>query len=269
MLKQRIITALILAPIAIGCIFFLPPVGFAIFIAAVITIGAWEWANLAALSAPMRYVYAAVIAVLCLLSYFLPPMSFLLAAAAWWGLSLVFMLQYPDGAERWSGNLRLGIIGLFVLVPGFVALLTLRQAADPHFLILMLFFLIWGADIGAYFSGRALGKRKLAPDVSPGKTWAGFFGGLIVALGIAVAMLLWLGKPDLMSIQGIMLLSGIAIIVMVSVLGDLVMSMFKRNRGIKDSSNLLPGHGGVLDRIDSLLSAGPLFALLILITGWQ
>lgn len=267
MLKQRILTALVLIPIAIGSLFFLPPLGFALFVGGVITIGAWEWANLAGLSSQLRYVYALFISALLVAAYFVPPIYVLAAGALWWAVAFVFMVQYPAGAERWSGQLSLGVIGLFVLVPGFVSLLVLKGTTAPNELILLLFFLIWGADVGAYFVGRAIGKRKLAVEVSPGKSWEGFYGGLVTALLIATAMLYWMGQPNLQSQQGVLFLLGLVLVIMVSVLGDLAISMFKRNRGIKDSSNLLPGHGGILDRIDSLLSAGPVFALLISLTG--
>ncbi|MFN3237047.1 MAG: phosphatidate cytidylyltransferase, partial [Pseudomonadales bacterium] len=174
-----------------------------------------------------------------------------------------------QGTERWGNPAAIALIGILVLVPGFVALLVLKNTANPDFLILLLFFLIWGADIGAYFTGRAFGKAKLAPEVSPGKSWEGFYGGLVIATLIGTAMFVWLGKPDLVSALGFIWILCLLLVIVVSVLGDLVMSMFKRHRGVKDSSNLLPGHGGVLDRIDSLLSAGPVFALLILLLGWS
>lgn len=268
MLKQRILTALILAPVAIACLFFLPPLGFAIFVGLVVTVGAWEWANFANISSMGRYGYAAFVAVLLFASYFLPSLFILIAGGLWWIAAFFLMRQYPQATDLWAGKLTIGLIGLLVLVPGFVSLLVLKSTANANFLILLLFFLIWGADIGAYFTGRAFGKHKLAPSVSPGKTWEGFYGGLVIAFGIGVAMLLWLDKPDLTDPSGWLFLAGMVLVTMVSVLGDLVQSMFKRNRGVKDSSNLLPGHGGFLDRIDSLLSAGPVFALLILLFGW-
>lgn len=269
MLKQRILTALILAPIVIACLFFLPPLGFAVFAGIVITVGAWEWANLANIPPVGRYVYATFIALLLLCAYFVPGLYVLVAGTLWWVVAFFLMRQYPAATEFWSGQWGVGVIGLFVLVPGFVALLVLKNTANPNFLILLLFFLIWGADIGAYFTGKAFGSRKLAPAVSPGKSWEGFYGGLVIAFGIGAGMLLWLGKPDLTEPRGWVFLAGLVLVIMVSVLGDLVISMFKRNRGIKDSSNLLPGHGGFLDRIDSLLSAGPVFALMILVLGWS
>ena len=160
------------------------------------------------------------------------------------------------------------VIGVITLVPGFVALIELKRHAESNFLICLLFFLIWAADIGAYFSGRAFGKRKLAPRVSPGKSWAGFYGGVLTSFIIAMSMSLYLGRPQLVTADGVIFLAACMFIAVVSVLGDLTISMFKRHRGIKDSSNLLPGHGGFLDRIDSLLSASPVFALYLGIAVW-
>ena len=268
MLKQRILTALILAPLAIAGIFFLPPLGFAIFIAIVLIIGAWEWANLAGFNGLSRYVYAACIAILLIATHIIPAKIVLLLGAVWWLTAFILVVKYPSLKEYWAKQWVISCIGVFSLVPGFTALLVLKQSNDSSFLILLLFFLIWGADIGAYFSGRALGNKKLAPEVSPGKSWEGFIGGAIAALIIAIGMLYWLDKSDLSFTRTVVFLIGCTVVVMISVLGDLTESMFKRNRGIKDSSNLLPGHGGILDRVDSLLSAGPIFALLIIAFGW-
>lgn len=268
MLKQRILTALVMAPVAIGCLFFLPNAGFQLFVAAVITVGAWEWGNFAGFEMPGRYGYATVIGLLLAGSFFVPNLAILIVGCLWWLVAFFLMRQYPQGADRWSSPITIALIGIAVLVPGFVSLLVLKDTANPNFLILLLFFLIWGADIGAYFTGRAFGKRKLAPEVSPGKSWEGFYGGLVIALIIGIGMFAWLGNPNLASLHGAIWIACLVLVIVVSVLGDLAMSMFKRNRGVKDSSNLLPGHGGVLDRIDSLLSAGPVFGLMILLLGW-
>jgi len=269
MLKQRIITALILAPLAIACVFFLPPLQFSAFLIIVLTLAAWEWANLAGYEGAHRLIYAIVLPIFYGITSFFDPMFFLIPGLLWWLLAFALVVNYPDLTKFWSGKLVRSIIGIFMLVPGYVGLMQLKLSADSEFLILLLFFLIWGADIGAYFSGRAFGNKKLAAQVSPGKSWAGVYGGIIFATSIAIAMCLWLGKPDLGSPRGVLFIIACVVIIMISVLGDLVESMFKRNRGIKDSSNLLPGHGGILDRIDSLLSAAPTFALFILIYGWR
>jgi len=274
MLKQRILTALILAPIAIACIFLLPTLGFTIFIAFVLTVGAWEWANFAGYAGPQRFVYAAVVAALMAVSTFLPALPILSIGILWWCVALYLMVTYPESGRYWSSGADsksplIALIGIANLIPAFVALVTLKETLHGSFFILLLFFLIWGADVGAYFSGRALGKHKLAPNVSPGKSWEGFFGGLVFSTGIAVLMVAWLGKPSLSTSEGVLFIFVCAFVVVVSVLGDLVESMFKRNRGIKDSSQLLPGHGGILDRVDSLLSAGPFFAVFIIMFDWQ
>lgn len=268
MLKQRVITALILAPIAIAGVFLLPLFEFSLFIGAVIAVGAWEWAKLAGYEGSVRFVYAGGIVILLGLAWFVPPMWVLLAGSLWWLVSLILVVRYPAATDSWSPAWVRAAIGVFVLVPGWTGLLVLKSQADSNYLILLLFFLIWGADIGAYFAGRAFGVSKLAPQVSPGKSRAGLYGGLASALVITMVMTLWLGKPELVSPGGLIFVAGCMLVVLISVLGDLVVSMFKRERGIKDSSHLLPGHGGILDRIDSLLSAGPVFALFVLVYGW-
>jgi len=140
-----------------------------------------------------------------------------------------------------------------------------KQWPEANLLILAVMVLVWGADIGAYFFGRRFGRRKLAPQVSPGKSWEGVFGGLFVTLVLCAVV----GVYRDWSISHLLLaLLGTALVVMISVVGDLTESMFKRQAGIKDSSNLLPGHGGVLDRIDSLTAAIPVFAALLWLSGW-
>ncbi len=268
MLKQRIITALIIAPIAIACVFFLPLPGFSLFVGSMIAVSAWEWANLAGYSGAARFVYAGFMVLLLGLAWFAPPLMILVPAVIWWSVAFVLVFNYPQMTRIWSHQITRSFIGVVMLVPGFVSLVQLKQQVDSNFLILLLFFLIWGADIGAYFTGRAFGKRKLAPEVSPGKSWAGVWGGLATSLLISIGMVLWLGKPDLSSGRGLVFLGLCLFIVVVSVLGDLTISMFKRFRGVKDSSALLPGHGGFLDRLDSLLSSGPVFTLFILMFGW-
>lgn len=269
MLKQRILTALVIAPIAIAGVFFLPYTGFAVFVGLVLTVAAWEWGNLAGFSNLQRYAYGGLVAVLLAAALLVPPIWILAAGCAWWLLITACVVRYPAMVELWSHPLVIALFGLPVLVPGFISLLELKRSVDPNYLILLLFFLIWGADIGAYFCGKAFGKVKLLPAVSPGKSWAGFYGGMATALCIALGMSAWLGKPELASIDGGIFLAACLVVAIVSVLGDLTISMFKRQRGVKDSSQLLPGHGGFLDRLDSLLAAGPVFALFIVMYGWQ
>jgi phosphatidate cytidylyltransferase len=268
MLRQRIITAVILAPIVLACVFLLPHFEFSLFIGVVLAVAAWEWANFAKLSSFNRYLYALVVAVVMFVSYFCPVTPLLLLSSLWWVIAFVLVVNYPKLDELWGSSAVIMVVGIVTLVPGFVALVELKRYAESNYLICLLFFLIWGADIGAYFSGRAFGKRKLAPRVSPGKSWAGFYGGALTSFVIAMLMSLYLGRPQLITSDGVIFLAACMFIAAVSVLGDLTVSMFKRHRDIKDSSNLLPGHGGFLDRIDSLLSASPVFALYLGIAAW-
>lgn len=263
MLKQRIITALILLPIALCGFFLLEGAGFALFIGLVVTLGAWEWARLAGFTAQFaRVVYAAVVALLLFLMYIMPGVApwVLGAAVLWWGVATYLVLTYPQTSGHWSSVASKLVIGLLVLLPAWQGLVYIKHMQLGNWLIMAVMVLVWGADIGAYFSGRAFGKRKLAPAVSPGKSWEGVYGGLALTLLITLIVGFvrdWTAKEILLA------LVGAAVVVLISVVGDLTESMFKRQAGIKDSSNLLPGHGGVLDRIDSLTAAIPIFAVLL------
>ena len=268
MLRTRIITALVIAPVALVGVFLLPPFEFSLFVGAVLVVAAWEWGNLGGLNATLRIVYALVVALAFASAGFLPAQHVMFVGLLWWLVALVFVIKFPDLDEIWGSQAAVLLIGFLVLVPGWVALSELKLFADSSYLICFLFFLIWGADVGAYFAGRAFGRVKLAVNVSPGKTWEGFLGGLVVVIAVAAGMSLWFGRPELNSKDGMALLGLSLVIGMISVLGDLTISMFKRKRDVKDSSNLLPGHGGFLDRIDSLLSATPVFVLYLLSVSW-
>ncbi|MEW7857880.1 phosphatidate cytidylyltransferase [Pseudomonas chlororaphis] len=263
MLKQRIITALILLPIALCGFFLLEGSAFALFIGLVVTLGAWEWARLAGFEAQStRIAYAVVVAALLFLMQLLPGIApwVLGAAVLWWGLATFLVLTYPRTREHWAGAAAKLVIGLLILLPAWQGLVFIKQQPLGNWLIMAVMVLVWGADIGAYFSGKAFGKRKLAPQVSPGKSWEGVYGGLLLSLVITAVVGLVAGWSVGQIILGLL---GAAIVVFISVVGDLTESMFKRQAGIKDSSNLLPGHGGVLDRIDSLTAAIPVFAVLL------
>jgi len=262
MLKSRVITAAILAPLALWAIWASSSDVFAIGIAVIIAIGAWEWARLCGLQGTAgRVAYVVFISLLLFSVYSLlqqgvSPFVILLPALIWWLLALVSVLAYPRSGKLWRHGLARGVAGILVLVPAWAALLLLHQHFGPGFVILLM-LLIWAADTGAYFSGRAFGKRKLAPQVSPGKTWEGVIGGMLLALVIAAVSTRWLTPGD--GITNFLLL--VAFTVGLSVLGDLLESLCKRVAAVKDSGELLPGHGGVLDRIDSLTAAAPLFTM--------
>ncbi|NLD14617.1 MAG: phosphatidate cytidylyltransferase [Gammaproteobacteria bacterium] len=267
MLKQRILTALWLLPLALFGFFGLQGHAFTAFAALVMVLGGWEWARMAGIEAQAARVgYAAVVLVLFIALVMLAPvLPVLLLALAWWLLATLMVFCYPRSAGWWGGVPGKLLMGLLILLPAGVALVWLKTLPQANGLILTVMLMVWTADIGAYFSGRAFGKRKLAPEVSPGKSWAGLYGGLAGSLLVALGCGLALG---LAGTQLPLFVLGAGVIVLFSVIGDLTESMFKRSAGIKDSSNLLPGHGGVLDRIDSLTAALPLFALLFLLTGW-
>lgn len=262
----------------IGGIFFLPIEQFAYFIGFIVTVAAWEWANLSGYESPIaRIAYALVIAT-CILavaylmeSYAEIHRIILAAGAAWWLIACGLVVQYPKQVSLWQAKPVRAILGLFVLIPMWVGFMTLKSQPYSALIIVYVMLLIWGADTGAYFAGKTWGDKKLAPNVSPGKSWAGFWGGLattgLVAVIFSLCVNQWL-RP--MTLDDFALLAVMTFITaIISVMGDLVESMMKRHRGIKDSSQLLPGHGGVLDRIDSMASAVPVFAFFMLLFGWQ
>ncbi len=266
MLKQRIITALILLPVALCGFFLLQGGAFALFIGAVVCLGGWEWAHLAGYSRPAaRIGYAALIALGLLLLHALPQLALpvLILGLAWWAQALRLVLGFPESLASWEGPRKL-LLGLPVLLPAWQGLVLLKAMPAGNWLILAVMLLVWCADVGAYFSGRRFGKRKLAPKVSPGKSWEGFYGGLVACLLLTLVVGLVRGWPVAVLLGALL---GTLAVVALSVLGDLSESMFKRQAGLKDSSNLLPGHGGVLDRIDSLTAAIPLFTLLLWVFG--
>jgi phosphatidate cytidylyltransferase len=263
-LRQRVATGLLLAGLVIADLFWLPaPVAVAT-VMVVVAAGAWEWAGFAGMTAPARRgAYMAAVLLGIALAWFATAsmanlLLLLAASAAWWLAALAWLVRAPA-----AGGPRLAAaVGFVVLVPAAVGLgrvLVLEPRGQE--LLLFLLVLIAAADIGAYFGGRKLGRRKLAPRVSPNKTWEGFWSGMLAATAAAVGGGLALGQP---------LWPWIAMCVAValsSVVGDLVESMFKRQAGLKDSSSLLPGHGGVLDRLDSLAAAGPMFLFGLLLLG--
>jgi phosphatidate cytidylyltransferase len=267
MLKLRILTALILGCILLFGLFALEPRWTVPAFGAAFLIGAWEWARFGGLEAPAaRLAYAAGIGAILFLGWRLSadPKSLeiiLSVACGWWLIAFAWLLLAP---ERHRSGLTL-LCGVPVLVPAFLALAHLdvahRGPVRGPMIVLWLVFLVIAADIGAFFVGRAYGKRKLAMRVSPGKTWEGAIGGLVTVALVALAGALCFGLPALRSVA-----FGCAVGIF-SVVGDLTESMFKRAAGLKDSGALLPGHGGMLDRIDSVSAAAPLYALGLFSSG--
>lgn len=257
MLKQRITTALIALTLLAVVLFLLPPLFAELAIALIVLAGAWEWSAFLARHATLnRIVYViAIAALMAVIGLFWPDGAerVLQAAVGWWLAALVWAFFFPTPVPavlRWAG-------GAFVLVPLYVSLVLLYQASPS--LLLFALVIVWAADIGAFFAGKAFGRVKLAPRISPGKTWEGVIGGLVLVVLLTVGRSFWVDSDLAVLLPFAIGVAG------VSIVGDLTVSMFKRTAGMKDSGSLFPGHGGVLDRVDSVAAAAPLFALGI---GW-
>lgn len=258
-LRQRVLTAIVALAVIAIVIFVLPELYARLFVAALFIAAAWEWAGfLFADNNARKLFYVGFIVILIGLFFAVLPDAALLstilkAAVAWWAIALLWLFMYPTKitpAVSW-------VCGALVMVPAWLALDFLYRH-DPGMLMYVL-LIVWIADIGAFFVGKMFGRVKLAPSISPGKTWEGVFGGLV-----AVSLLALAGSAFVPAGMAILVPFSIAV-AMLSVVGDLTVSMFKRSAGVKDSGSLFPGHGGVLDRIDSVCAAAPLFALAL---GW-
>ena len=262
MLRQRILTAVALGVALLVILLWLPQsVALGVF-ALIVLMGAWEWSAFPRFGAPVaRFVYVLAVAVAMAAAYQVTrdPARLevlMLCALAWWALAFLWVTLAPGRHSRAT----VIIAGLFVLVPAWVALADLYQWSDTERApgaerALFLLALVWAADIGAYFAGRAFGRLKLAPRVSPSKTWEGVLGGLALSAVVAFLGANWFGA-DRTAFVSLCLA-----VVLLSIVGDLTESMFKRYAGLKDSGSIFPGHGGVLDRIDSVTAAAPAFLL--------
>lgn len=265
MLKQRIITAAILIPIVLIICIYLPPIEFALATAALTLIAGWEWSGLMEVRhLALRAAYLVLIALCCYIVLFIPVIYLLSIAFVWWVLATLLVISYPQGSAYWRHPAVRGLMGLVVLVPCWGAVNFIRNQQEGIVILFYVFGLIWGADIVAYFVGQKWGQRKLMPLVSPGKSWEGFAAALVYAVLFAVAFSLYAGVSMRVMFWGSILS---LVTVCFSVAGDLTESMIKRLVGVKDSGSLLPGHGGFLDRIDSLTAAAPTFALGALLIG--
>ena len=264
MLLPRILTALVLAPLAI-LIILLPNTAIFAVIAALAFLAAWwEWAQLSGLhnraTRVVLLVVAAGIFMLLWLAQGTAWVPWLLAAGvAWWLVACLWLRRFAYAAAPTRENLLLKLMaGAFVIFPAWIALVSIHgRLPHGHWWTLLALLIVWAADIGAYTSGRLFGKRKLAPQISPGKTWAGAYGAMVA--GVLVAEV----GGWLLGVRGTTML-GLAVLaaatVAISIVGDLLESLMKRHAQVKDSGSIFPGHGGLMDRLDSVFAALPLFA---------
>jgi phosphatidate cytidylyltransferase len=257
-LRTRIVTAVVLVVVLLAVVLGLPPVATVAVITAVVVAGAWEWSAFLRLkSVSRRVAYVAFVVLLLALAWqasAAPDTRDLILAGAvvWWLAAFLWVAFAPRWVSPWSA----GVAGVLALVPSWVAMVRLRLS-HPHGAEWVLFalLLVWVADIGAFFVGRRFGRIRLAPEVSPGKTWEGALGGLAVSALVAVAGAAWFRVALLPFLPLCLAAVGFSIV------GDLTESLLKRFAGMKDSGSILPGHGGVMDRIDSLTGAAPVLLL--------
>lgn len=277
MLIERLLAALVLIPIVIAGLFFLSISNFAIVMLVIFALSTWEWAQFLHITTKRsKSIFTILLTTLAAIIYYLPSYVYLpinifeiilLSSIAWWGVALVLVLSYPKSVKLWGTSFFNKLLfAFFTLMPFFIAMIQLRQinyglnSYEGAYWLLYILVLVWATDSGAYFAGRLWGKHKLAPSVSPGKTIEGLMGGVVssIIIGLMVYYSHFFNAP----FYPFMISSIVAIFA--SVLGDLTESMFKREANIKDSGHLIPGHGGILDRIDSLTAAMPIFAAFIL-----
>ena len=275
MLKRRLATAFVLAPAVLAGVVFLPNDLFALFVFLLGAFGLYEWAGLAGIArARTRIVYVLLAGACMWASWLLPDwrMPLLVATCVFWLFACVFVLLWAAGRfERYVSSLGeagsqepgtplrltwMALGGILVFVGAWLGLVLLQASENGYWLIIWAFALAWSVDTGAYFAGRTLGRIKLAQRVSPGKTWEGVAGGMSAGFAVGVGLAWAFDLGSLAEWAAVALALSV-----VAVFGDLFESVVKRASGAKDSGTLLPGHGGVLDRIDSTIAVLPVFAL--------
>ncbi|AKQ33365.1 phosphatidate cytidylyltransferase [Candidatus Coxiella mudrowiae] len=261
MFKHRVLTLLVLVPLLLLAILYLPMPWFSLLIGAVMLWAAWEWSPLAGIkNYYFRTLYVITILLALIGTYYLPIFWVLIISFIIWLWAAAAVICYAKGffPMGFQYNVIKIVVSFFVLTSCWVVGVALREdMGGPGWLVFGL-VLIWAMDIGAYLAGRWWGKRTLIARVSPNKTWEGLVGGIVLTLAIAVIISLVFRQP----LFRLILISLLALITAIfAIIGDLFESMLKRQAGVKDTGQLLPGHGGILDRIDSILAALPIFLL--------
>ncbi|HEX3839016.1 MAG TPA: phosphatidate cytidylyltransferase [Steroidobacteraceae bacterium] len=264
MLRTRILTAAVLIGLLLVVLLWLPPSATWIAMTAAVLAGAWEWSAFLRLRTwSGRALYVVAVAACLLIVWQLTEnaagrLGVLVVALLWWVAALLWVTVAPHRVAAWSAALA----GILALAPAWMALVRLRvDVPRGAQWLLFALCLVWAADVGAYFAGRSFGRTKLAPQVSPGKTWEGVAGGLAFAALVALWGSWWF------ALSALQLVPVCLVVVAFSIVGDLTESLLKRFAGLKDSGTLFPGHGGVMDRIDSLTSAMPMLLLGLLVLG--
>ena len=278
MLAQRVYTAIILMAVFLMAVTQLQSKAMSVLIAIVFAAGAWEWAGLSGWTTRLaKMIFSLGFVGLCL-GFNLSGYSSLIsnssdirpvlgvACFAWLATALL-VESYPKLSFLWRGRITKSVIGLFVLGAGWLSLSYMVGLPNGWVLTTLFIVVVAASDVGAYFVGSSLGRNPLAPEVSPKKTVEGFWGGLIVVMTLAGAVL-WALPPEYSHIHPVEIFLIGLFCCGASVLGDLTISMFKRESGFKDSGTILPGHGGLLDRLDSICGAAPFFALSLILVGY-
>ncbi|MFK8042094.1 phosphatidate cytidylyltransferase [Congregibacter sp.] len=278
MLKQRVLTAIPMAGLFLAGAYWLPVPALAIIFLVIIALGAWEWAPMAGLTKLRSKILYVTLVVACagaLYRYAGDGQNFsrelvqpiLGLTCLWWCFALLWVKSFPASSGLWDSRLGRSFMGVLILVPAWFAAIYLLKLEPRSAVMVALVLVVATADIGAYFTGKAFGRHALSPQVSPGKTWEGFWGGVLAVAVLAVVI--WSLLPE--RLDHLSLVATVVVVLTTafsSVLGDLTVSMVKRVGGVKDSSSMLPGHGGLLDRLDSLCAATPTFALGLVMVGF-
>lgn len=265
MFKQRFATASVLAFLFISALLFLSTSVFISFIMLIVLVAGWEWSDLARVRTvvgKVLFVLALLLSILVIAAYvgiythLEQSLSYQIcfATTALWAVIFLWLQGYPSSAILWSSQPIMLALGIVLLTVTWLALASIISLENGRFLVLLAMAIIILADIGGYIAGNLLGRHKLAPTISPGKTWEGLLGGLALQVLLVMGLLTYISEINWLNLC--LLVFPVALS---SVIGDLFESMLKRHRGIKDSSNLLPGHGGFLDRLDGVMAALPLF----------